>query len=103
LRGRGFNQAALLGVAVAGRRRLPLDVSTLARVRATPPPTAQGHDARRQNLRAAFAVKHPHRVTNRRILLVDDVMATGATVDECARTLLAAGARRVVLTLARAL
>jgi ComF family protein len=104
LRWRGFNQAALLGAAVAHRLRRPLDVSTLARMRATPPQTAQGHDARRRNVRAAFAVKHPHRIANRRVLLVDDVMTTGATADECARTLLGAGARRVdVLTLARAL
>jgi len=104
LRWRGFNQAALLGVAVARRLRRPLDVTTLVRVRATPPQTAQNHSERRRNVHAAFTVKRPQRVTNRRVLLIDDVMTTGATADECARTLLAAGARRVdVLTLARAL
>jgi ComF family protein len=103
LRWRGFNQAALLGVAVARKFDRPLDVSTLVRIRATPPQTLQGHIERRHNLRQAFAVKRPRRVANRRVLLVDDVMTTGATADECARTLLAVGARRVdVLTLARA-
>jgi ComF family protein len=104
LRWRGFNQAALLGIAVARRLRRPLDLSTLTRVRPTAPQTAQNHDERRRNVRAAFAVKRPQRVANRRVLLVDDVMTTGATADECARTLLAAGARRVdVLILARVL
>ncbi|MGH7931917.1 MAG: double zinc ribbon domain-containing protein [Candidatus Binataceae bacterium] len=104
LRWRGFNQAALLGAAVARRIRCPLDVGTLVRVRATAPQTSQDHDKRRLNVCRAFAVRRPARVANRRVLLVDDVMTTGATADECAGTLLAAGARRVdVFTLARAL
>jgi len=71
-------------------------------MRATPPQTSADHRERQLNVRRAFAVKRPVRVANRRVLLIDDVMTTGATVDECARTLLAAGARRVdVLTLAR--
>lgn len=103
LRWRGFNQAALIGGAVARRIRRPLDASTLVRVRATAPQTSQDHDQRVRNVRRAFAVRWPARVANRRVLLVDDVMTTGATADECARTLLAAGARRVdVFTLARA-
>jgi ComF family protein len=102
LRWRGFNQAALLASAVARRLERPLDVTTLVRMRATPPQTSAGHRERQLNVRRAFAVKRPARVANPRVLLIDDVMTTGATVDECARTLLAAGARRVdVLTLAR--
>jgi ComF family protein len=104
LRWRGFNQAALLGNAVARRLGRPLDAGSLVRVRETDPQTGKNMRERRQNIRDAFAIRRPARIANRRVLLVDDVMTTGATVDECARTLLAAGARRVdVLTLARAL
>lgn len=103
LRWRGFNQAAMLAVAVARRLDRPLDLRSLVRVRETPPQTQQNRSERSRNLRRAFAVRRPARVASRRILLIDDVMTTGATADECARTLLAAGARRVdVLTLARA-
>jgi ComF family protein len=103
LRWRGFNQAALLGTAVARRLGRPLDAVALSRIRAPSPQTYQVPGERRRNVRRAFAVTRRNRVTSRRVLLVDDVMTTGATADECARTLLAAGARRVdVLTLARA-
>ena len=81
---------------------IALDVASLARVRPTPPQTARDHAQRARNVRNAFAVRRPARVVGRRVLLVDDVMTTGATVDECARVLRAAGARRIdVLTLAR--
>jgi ComF family protein len=101
---RGFNQAALLAAAVAKKIARPLDVVTLTRTRATSPQTAQDSAQRRHNVRGAFAVNRPYRIVNRRVLLIDDVMTTGATVDECARVLRLAGARRVdVLTLARAL
>jgi ComF family protein len=103
LRWRGFNQAALLGSVVAQKTGCKLDVASLARTRDTPPQTWQENAQRRQNVRGAFAVTRPHRIVNRSLLLVDDVMTTGATLDECARTLLAAGARKVdVFTLARA-
>ena len=103
LRWRGFNQAALLGFVIARKMNCMLDVVTLARIRDTPPQTWQDSAQRRQNVRGAFAVNRPHRIANRNVLLVDDVMTTGATLDECARTLLAAGARKVdVFTLARA-
>lgn len=104
LRWRGFNQAALLGAALARRLGCPLDVATLARVRPTPPQTARDHAGRARNVRRAFKVRRPARVAGRRVLLVDDVMTTGATANECARVLRAAGARRIdVLTLARVL
>ncbi len=104
LRWRGFNQAALLAVEVARRLDCRLDMTNLIRTKPTAPQTAQDLETRRRNVRRAFAVKRPGAFAGRRVLLVDDVMTTGATADECARTLFAAGARAVdVFTLARAL
>jgi ComF family protein len=103
LRWRGFNQAALLGFSVARKMECTLDVTSLVRIRDTPPQTSQDSAQRRHNVRGAFVVTHSRRIANRSLLLVDDVMTTGATLDECARTLITAGARRVdVFTLARA-
>jgi ComF family protein len=104
LRWRGFNQAALIGGSIARRIGRPLDAKNLIRTRATSSQTAKDRQERRRNVRDAFQVRRPEGIASRRILLVDDVMTTGSTVDECARALLAAGARRVdVLTLARVL
>jgi len=101
---RGFNQAALLAAEVAHRLELPIDTNVLVRVRATNPQTYRHHDERLRNVRRAFRAPHPQRVAGQRILLVDDVMTTGATVEECARTLLDASAKAVdVFTLARVL
>ncbi len=104
LRWRGFNQAALLGMEVARRLEIECDTTCLERVRATPPQTARDHNSRRRNVRRAFRVAHPDKIRGRSVLLVDDVMTTGATADECADVMLAAGAVAVdVFTLARAL
>lgn len=59
---------------------------------------------RRRNLKGAFALTYPERVVGKKILLVDDVFTTGSTVEECARVLRKAGARRIeVFTLARSI
>jgi len=101
---RGFNQSALLAAEVARRLNLPLDTTVISRKRFTPPQTAQHQGERVRNVRRAFSIANPERIRSRRVLIVDDVMTTGATVDECARALLAAGAVSVdVFTLARAL
>ncbi len=98
---RGFNQAEVLARAVAQRHGLPVLRGSLCRLRATPP--QQGDtEARRRNVRDAFAVTAGTDIAGRRLLLVDDVFTTGATVNACARILLRAGAADVgVLTLAR--
>lgn len=104
LRWRGFNQAQLLARHVARQNRLPLDPFALERTRATDPQVELDDDARRRNVNGAFVVPDAARVRGRRVLLVDDVYTTGATANECSRTLLRAGARHVdVLVLARAI
>ena len=75
----------------------------LRRLHATTPQTGLSVAARRENLRGAFEVVKPHQVRGREVVLVDDVMTTGATLSACARALKHAGAARVMgLTLARA-
>ncbi|MGQ9897549.1 MAG: phosphoribosyltransferase family protein [Acidobacteriota bacterium] len=102
---RGYNQAVLLAQVVAQVAGRPVVTEALARVIETHPHRA-GLDerARRQALDEAFQVIRPRLIANRRILLVDDVLTSGATLDTATRTLLAAGAREVsALTAARTL
>lgn len=103
LRERGFNQAEVL-VRRWGDGGPPIATDTLRRTRATAPQFGLGRAAREDNLRGAIDVCRPAAVAGRRVLLVDDVLTTGATVNECARRLRAVGAAQVeVLTLARVL
>ena len=102
LRQRGFNQAHLLIQAWKKVPKLDIVTDLLVRVRRTVSQTGLGRAERRRNIRRAFRVKKPHRVRGKRILLIDDILTTGATVEECARELLRSGAGQVdVLTLAR--
>jgi ComF family protein len=104
LRWRGFNQALLLARPLARRVRVRIDPFALPRTRATPPQVGLDERSRRRNMARAFAVTDARAVRGRSILLVDDVMTTGATLNECARTLQKAGARVVdALVLARVL
>lgn len=105
LTARGYNQARLLAQVVARRLALPL-VSALERPSAPASQTTLSPAARRENVRDAFAVRRPtdRRLNGADILLVDDVLTTGATGDEAARSLATAGARTVsLITFARAL
>jgi ComF family protein len=102
LRTRGFNQALLLAGAVSRQFLLALDYDNLIRTRPTRPQVELTGAERTQNVRGAFEVKRPEAVAGKRLLLVDDVFTTGATLNECSRVLKAAGAESVTaFTLAR--
>jgi ComF family protein len=101
-RQRGFDQAELLARRLAGAWGLPVAAGALRRRRATSPQSELPAARRRGNVRGAFAVRRPAAVAGRHVLLVDDVLTTGATAEECARCLRRAGAATVgVLTVAR--
>ncbi len=99
LKERGFNQAVLLARAFP---ESPLSLEALTRVRYTAPQAGLKPAERRDNVRRAFQVPRPEVIKDKKVLLVDDVYTTGATVRECAKALLQAGAKQVeVLTVAR--
>jgi ComF family protein len=99
---RRYNQAALLALELSRLSGVPVWPDALRRIRATPPQGRLSGRARHRNVRGAFRLRQPQAVAGRRILLIDDVMTTGATLEECARLLRMGGASGVdVLTLAR--
>jgi ComF family protein len=102
-RERGYNQAALLSKPLAKRLRLPHRAVLLMRTRARPDKQVLSLEERWESVRGAFATRPDSQVDNLRVLLVDDVLTTGATLDACARVLRDAGAKSVIgLTVARA-
>ena len=108
---RGFNQAGDIACALGRHARGATVVQALRRTRHTRPQSDLDAEARRHNVRGAFAFagvtvwsrrRAARRIAGRRVVLVDDVMTTCATLDACARVLLDAGAREVsAVTLAR--
>lgn len=98
---RGFNQALVLSREVSKTFKIPILIGMLYKKRKTPPQVGLGADERVLNLKGAFGVKGD--LYGKKILLLDDVMTTGATVNECSNELLRAGAGEiVVIVLARA-
>lgn len=101
---RRFNQSAALARVVSTIARLPVADHVLTRTRATPPQIGLGRNERAKNMQGAFEVPKAARadVNGKHIVLVDDVLTSGATVNACSHVLLRAGAARVdVLVLTR--
>ena len=102
LRERGFNQSAEIAREFGNWAKIPVDRSNVLRTRATPPQAELPHKARHKNVRGAFECRADF--SGQRLLLIDDVMTTGATANECARVLKLHGAAEVaVAVIARAL
>lgn len=103
---RGHDHCALIARRLARMSGIPFLRNTLVRVRSVPPQVGLPREERERNVRGAFGVdrRRADRIDGGRILVVDDVLTTGATLNDCARALTRAGAREVcALTLARTL
>jgi ComF family protein len=104
LRERGFNQSLILARALAKKWHIPVNFSLLKRHKLTLTQTGLHKTERKQNIKGAFEVSSKREIAGKKIILVDDVYTTGATINECAKTLIKSGAQKVtVLTLARVL
>ena len=95
MRQRGFNQSAEIARVLGNCLNLPVDRSNVVRTRATPPQAELPYKARHKNVRGAFECHADF--SGRRLLLIDDVMTTGASTNECARILKLHGAESVTV------
>ncbi|OKL40828.1 ComF family protein [Pontibacter flavimaris] len=103
LRRRGYNQAESFARGLSQSMKLPYSGQAIRRNTHTGTQTRKSRLDRWQNVEQVFEVASPEQVQGRRILLVDDVLTTGATLEACARALLAAGAEEVsIATIAAA-
>ena len=93
LRERGFNQALEIARSAARPSGLTVLPDSLQRIRATPPQTQLDGEARRHNVRGAFAVYRP--IAARHVAIVDDVVTTGSTINELARLLRTVGVAEI--------
>ena len=104
LRERGFNQALLLVKELSRRTQIPYSKRLLQKRILTPPQVNLSGGEREKGVRGSFHIQRDEEIEGKSILLVDDVYTTGATVNECSKVLLKAGAERVdVLTIAHAI
>lgn len=95
LRERGYNQSEEITKILSGKWGLPLVANCLEKIKATKSQMELSGSEREQNLKGAFAVKNAGQILGKKILLVDDVYTTGATLEECAKVLKQAGSSQV--------
>jgi ComF family protein len=97
LRNRGFNQAVVLAREVSTLLGVPMYLDVLLRTRSGRPQAGLKGRERRRNVRGCFSLKRPDKIKGCSVLVVDDVLTTGATANECAKILKVGGAREVQL------
>ncbi|CCM10249.1 Putative uncharacterized protein [Cardinium endosymbiont cEper1 of Encarsia pergandiella] len=95
LKERGYNQSDFFAKGLSDALHIPLYEGCIERTRYTPSQTTKNKSERITNLQGAFKVKHPDLLTDKHMLLVDDIPTTGATLASCTNTLLAAGVGQV--------
>ncbi len=94
---RGYNQSETLALAIANELKIPCNPRCLRRIRNTPKQTLQSVQARMDNVKGAFSAHPGLTLADKRVLLIDDVLTTGATAGEAAKALRKAGASSVVV------
>ena len=92
---RGYNQSKYIAKGLSKELSVPVKLKVLKRTRYTQTQTALNQKERQENIAEAFKAKHKNIIENKTFLLVDDVITTGATISECGRVLLNAGAKRI--------
>jgi len=103
LKWRGFNQAEEISKELSSFLRIPLIPDCLTKIRETTPQVKLTKEERKENIKEVFSVKNNHLIKNKKILLVDDVYTTGATMEETAKVLKMAGAKEIIgIAIARA-
>jgi ComF family protein len=88
LRQRGYNQSACFAHGLSGQLNIPVDETSLIRAKATQTQTHRSRFLRFENMQEVFAIKHPERLEDKHVLLVDDVVTTGSTLEACGAELL---------------
>ena len=86
-RQRGYNQSDWIAWGISEAIGIPTDTTSVVRTKSNPSQTTLDHRQRRENVRDIFAVRHPESLEGRHILLVDDVITTGATMLSCAEAI----------------
>lgn len=94
---RGFNQSEVLANGIAKVLPIQVDTESVIRTKHTSSQTFLSKEARQENVKDVFEVVKPALIQNKKIILLDDVITTGATIETCAKELLKAGANEVML------
>ena len=94
---RGFNQSELMAKKICNKLSIPISINNLHRVKNTMSQTQLSLLQRQKNVKNAFKVKNPEKFFQKNVLLVDDVLTTGMTASECAKSLINAGTNKVFL------
>jgi len=97
LRFRGYNQSEMISIGLSAGMRIPVDTTTLLRNTATTTQTRKTRFKRWENVSEVFVLNNPEKIENMHILLVDDVVTTGSTIEACAHTLLSAKNTKISL------
>jgi ComF family protein len=92
---RGYNQSAMIAEGMGKILNVPFSDTLIARVKSTQTQTKKSKIERWENVNEAFQVLHPTNISGKRILIIDDVITTGATIESCAKSLLDAGAAEI--------